>query len=389
MSFRNRLLSTTFLPLVVGVGVGLSVAGCTNAQGGKSSSPQMAAACGANPCAAKKPCGACNPCNPCAAKACNPCNPCAAKACNPCNPCAAKKACNPCNPCAAKKACNPCNPCAAKNPCNPCGASACNPCAAAAGGGTACVVPRLLKASACNPCAAKKACNPCNPCNPCAAKKACNPCNPCAAKNPCNPCNPCAAKNPCNPCNPCAAKNPCNPCAAAAAVELNDAEAKAAYNCAKSAMKSGYSKSGLTSATGLDIAGSYQAWQRYSTRAYVSDTHGGRYVQNYANTIARNYGKFEKAGRMPVGSVLAKDSFVVRGGKVSLGPLFVMEKMPAGFDDEYGNWRYSMVMPTGKVVGTTNGKGSKNVEFCAGCHGLMADTQDSLWFLPKEYRVKF
>lgn len=52
------------------------------------------AACGANPCAAKKAC------NPCAAK--KACNPCAAKA---CNPCAAKKA---CNPCAAKKACNPC-----------------------------------------------------------------------------------------------------------------------------------------------------------------------------------------------------------------------------------------------------------------------------------------
>ncbi len=402
MSFRNRLLSTTFVPIVVGVGVGFTVAGCT-AQADTPPAYQVASACNpcspCNPCAAKK-----NPCNPCAAK--NPCNPCAAA--NPCNPCAAKNPCNPCNPCAAKAACNPCNPCAANpcaanpcaaNPCaaNPCAANPCNPCAA-----SACVVPRLAK-NPCNPCAAKSPCNPCNPCaaNPCAAKSPCNPCNPCAAKknpcnpcaaNPCNPCaaNPCAAKSPCNPCNPCAAANPCNPCnpcAAAAAVELTDAEAAAAYNCIKGKLKTGYAKSKLMSAGGVAIAANYQGWKRFSTRAYVSDTHGGRYVQNYGNAVARDYGKYEKVGKMPVGSILAKDSFVVRGGKIMPGPLFVMEKMAAGFNPASGNWRYSLVMPNGKVIGRTNGKGSKNVQFCIGCH-LAAEDTDSLYFLPDEYRVR-
>ena len=236
----------------------------------------------------------------------------------------------------------PCNPCA---PCSPC-----NPCAAAAGGATNCVVPRLQLAAACNPCAAK------SPCNPCAAAAACNPCNPCGA---------------------------------AAAVELTDAEAIAAYNCAKGMLKAGYVKSKLTSETGLEIAAQYQDWRRFSTRSYVSDTHGGRFVQNYGNAVAKAYGKYENAGALPAGSVLAKDSFVVRGGQVFAGPLFVMEKMSAGFKAASGNWRYTLVMPDGKVIGTTNGKGTKNVEFCIGCHVTAGEDTDSLMFLPDEYRASY
>ena len=228
------------------------------------------------------------------------------------------------------------------------------------------------------------------PCTPRAASKSlyqmAAACNPCAVKNPCNPCaaacNPCAAAA-CNPCSP------CSPCGAAAAVELTDAEAIAAYNCAKGVLKAGYAKSKLTSETGLEIAAQYQDWRQFSTRSYVSDTHGGRFVQNYGNAVAKAYGKYENAGALPAGSVLAKDSFVVRGGRVFAGPLFVMEKMPAGFKAASGNWRYTLVMPDGKVIGTTNGKGTNNVEFCIGCHATLGEETDSLLFLPDEYRASY
>ena len=434
-SRRSILLSTTVVPLVVLVGVAAGGVALTDGFGvAPAYAHSTAAKC--NPCAAAKcnPCAAaCNPCaaakcNPCAAAKCNPCaaacNPCAAAKCNPCaaakcNPCAAAK-CNPCNPCAA--ACNPCaaakcNPCAAAcNPCNPCAAAACNPCnPCAAGGGASkkCVVPRLHKAAACNPCAVAK-CNPCNPCNPCAAAKCnpcnpcaaakCNPCNPCAAAkcNPCNPCaaakcnpcNPCAAAkcNPCNPCaaakcnpcNPCAAGacNPCNPCAAGAGVELTDAEAVKVYDCLMKELKAAYAKSGSS------VAASYQSWPRYSRQAFVSGTHGNRYVQNYANAKARAYGAYEKAGIMPPGAIVAKDSFaVMSNGKVTAGPLFIMEKMNAGFNADSGDWRYSMIMPNGSIFGTTNGAGSAKVGFCAGCHITVAPDVDSMMFLPEEYRV--
>ena len=280
-----------------------------------------------------------------------------------CNPCAAKKA---CNPCAARKACNPCaakGACGACNPCNPCGGGA-------AAYSAKCEVPRLVKAALCNPCAAKKACNPCaaKACNPCAAKKACNPC---AAKKACNPC---AAKAACGA---------CNPCGATAAPKLNTAEARAAYDCLKEEMVAGYAKSGA------NVATTYVGWATYNTEPYVSDTHGGRFVNNYANAAAKNYGKFEEVGKLPEGALLAKDSFVVhQNGKMAAGPLFLMQKMSAGFYEASGDWRYTMVMPDGTVFGTTKGEGHEKMQFCIECHAVVAEAQDSLMFLPDEYRAK-
>ena len=372
-SFKISLLSTTVIPAFVGAGivVGGALSPATPAHAANTGTEQPTLLPVAKPKPRSIQLAQCKPCNPCAAKkGCNPCNPCAAKkGCNSCNPCAAKKGCNPCNPCAAKRACNPCNPCAAKgcNPCNPCGA----------GGGAfskKCVIPRLHTAKACNPC------------NPCAAKKGCNPCNPCAAKKGCNPCNPCAAKKACNPCNPCAAKgcNPCNPCGAGPAVEISAAEAEAAYICLKPEMKKAYRKAGLRQVRG------YAGWLRVNATAYQSATHGGRYVNNYANSLGDyRYKKFEKAGTLPFGSVLAKDSFAVRpDGKLGIGPLFIMEKMKKGFNKGSGDWRYSMVMPNGKVAGMTKGKGM-NMKFCAVCHAGVAPEQDHILLVPEDYRKKF
>lgn len=342
-SFRMSLLSGAVLPLIAG----LAVAGPVPSAAETQAAP-TARTSAANPAAVPRP--AATPTQLAA-----------------CNPCAAKKGCNPCNPCAAKKACNPCNPCGA-NACNPC-----NPCAGAAGAtSAACIVPRLAAA---NPCAAKKGCNPCNPC---AAKG----CNPCAAKAACNPCNPCAAKKACNPCNPCAAANPCNPCGGATIAEITGDEATAVYECLIGEMVAAYGKSGDPTAE------SYPAWQRYNAVPYQSATHGSRYVNNYANAVAAaEYGKYEDADPMPAGSLLAKDSFVVMpDGKTGPGPLFLMEKMAEGFNKASQDWRYTLILPSGAIVGTTGGAGSDNMTFCHECHTAMED-QDSMWFLPDEFRA--
>jgi hypothetical protein len=133
----------------------------------------------------------------------------------------------------------------------------------------------------------------------------------------------------------------------------------------------------------------YTKWRRYSKVAYQSATHGQRYVQNYANARGGKYAGFEKAGKMKKGAVLAKDSFSVnKAGHLGVGPLFLMEKMGKGFNKASGDWRYTMVMPNGSVFGTTNGKGSARVKFCAECHAAVGETQDHMFFLPSEYRVK-
>jgi len=192
----------------------------------------------------------------------------------------------------------------------------------------------------------------------------------------CNPCNPCAAKKACNP---------CNPCGASAAVEISPREAAAVYDCLRTEMASAYDKAGVATVAG------YTNWTNVATQPYPSATHGNRYVNNYANARgAYKYVEYEDVGTMPAGAAIAKDSFVVNAnGTVSVGPLFVMEKMSGGFNAESHDWRYSLIMPTGAVVGVTGGKGAANVKFCIECHASVADDQDSLFFLPDEVREKF
>jgi len=166
-------------------------------------------------------------------------------------------------------------------------------------------------------------------------------------------------------------------------VEVTDDEAQMAYDCMKGKLSAAYGKSGLAAAS------AYGGWKRYNRVPYISATHGGRYVNNYANATGDAYGKFEKSGTMPAGTVLAKDSFTVAGnGGVSPGPFFTMEKMPAGFRADANDWRYTLVMPNGAVFGTTNGEGSRNVEFCIECHSAVAEDQDQMFFIPEAYRAK-
>jgi hypothetical protein len=131
----------------------------------------------------------------------------------------------------------------------------------------------------------------------------------------------------------------------------------------------------------------YRNWRRYNTAPYLSVTHGNVYINNYANETAEAYGRFEEAGRLPVGAVVAKDSFIAeRSGEIRPGPLFVMEKMGKGFNYVSGDWRYTMIMPDGVLFGETRGEDAERVEYCIGCH-LAVEDQDHLFFVPSPFRT--
>ncbi|MEE8189942.1 MAG: hypothetical protein V3T80_12095 [Kiloniellales bacterium] len=165
---------------------------------------------------------------------------------------------------------------------------------------------------------------------------------------------------------------------------LTGADALVIYNRILDDMVAGYSLSDFASAD------AYRQWRRYNTVPYRSAQHGERYVNNYANDLAEDYRYFEAAGDMAVGAVVIKDSFAVTSrGDVFSGPLFVMEKMPLGFNPGSRDWRYTMYMPDGSLFGTTNGEGRERVEFCVQCHKLAGYGNDHLFFLPERYRVKF
>jgi len=164
--------------------------------------------------------------------------------------------------------------------------------------------------------------------------------------------------------------------------DVTDEEAEAAYQCIKSKAEAAFSKSAEKG------AGEYQSWKRYNSGAYVSGTHGGRFVNNYANETGAAYGKFEEFGSMAVGSVLAKDSFGVnKRGEVMMGPLFTMVKMAAGFNASSRDWQYVLVLPNGKTMGATGGENSKKVDFCIQCHESVNEL-DQMFFLPDDYRLQ-
>ncbi|NNG05118.1 MAG: hypothetical protein HKM95_13615 [Inquilinus sp.] len=163
--------------------------------------------------------------------------------------------------------------------------------------------------------------------------------------------------------------------------ELTPEAATAIYGDLFDEMSGGYRLSGRS------FARNYPRWRRYNTAPYRSATHGARFVNNYANATADAYGRFEAAGPMPPGSVIAKDTFYVgKDGASFPGALMIMEKGEAGFSPTTGDWRYTMIMPDGSVFGETDGINAEGMRFCADCHAAAA-AHDHLFFMPEAFRA--
>lgn len=162
---------------------------------------------------------------------------------------------------------------------------------------------------------------------------------------------------------------------------LDKQRATEIYEALKDDLAAGYAKSGQAAAI------AYPGWRRVSSAPYRSMTHGNIYIHNYVNETGAAYAGFEKAGVLPAGTAIAKPSFIVtEDGAVRPGPLFLMEKMPAGFKYVTGDWRYSMIMADGTLFGETQGEDAERVEYCIGCH-LAVEHQDHLFFVPEDYRA--
>lgn len=133
------------------------------------------------------------------------------------------------------------------------------------------------------------------------------------------------------------------------------------------------------------VTQAYPRWKRYNTSPYRSRQHGNMFVNNYANDLAAQYGRYEQAGTLPAGSMVVKDSFVVRAdGSILAGPLFLMEKMAPGFDPDNLDWRYMTILPDGEIEGLSSEDGPGGTAYCAACH--QRARKHHLFFLPERYR---
>lgn len=158
--------------------------------------------------------------------------------------------------------------------------------------------------------------------------------------------------------------------------DMTDDEVLEIYACIGDAMVAGYT-------SGDDaVAPVYRDWTATATRPGLAGPHGERFLNTFVNDIAAEqylqfaFGEFE----MPVGSVLAKESFKVSKGTAKVGPLFIMTKVAAGGEAaEFDNWVYSAVQPGGKPMKISQ-------KFCHDCHGAFAD-QDSMGYPLEEVRL--
>jgi Cytochrome P460 len=159
--------------------------------------------------------------------------------------------------------------------------------------------------------------------------------------------------------------------------DLEEAEVIALYECIGDQMAAGYAKQGD------EIGSSFRSWTVTSTRPAVTGPHGNRFLQTFANDIAaEQYLKFaEEDVVMPVGSILAKESFSINKKKMTarIAPLFIMTKLEAGGAPEAGDWFYSALSPSGKPMKIKQA-------FCSACHVLW-QTQDYMGYPGEDVRV--
>jgi len=159
--------------------------------------------------------------------------------------------------------------------------------------------------------------------------------------------------------------------------DLTDDQVQALYDCIKAELREGYaSKDGA-------LTKEYTGWKAASTLPAAPGVHGKRFLMTFVNDAGFDeYVKFsDERGPMPVGSIIAKESFnLSKKGKVRKGPLFFMTKVAAGGDaDKYGNWLYAAFSPKGKTMKIKQA-------FCHDCHGNYED-QDALGYPSEDYRV--
>jgi len=165
---------------------------------------------------------------------------------------------------------------------------------------------------------------------------------------------------------------------------LPPAKAEEVYNKIKRNMADGYAP-----AKDPNVK-AYPRWQRFNIAPYLSDTHGNRYANNFANPTAvkGGYGKLKPGQKMPAGSVVVKDTFTVtQECEVYPAAVFYMEKLAPGRNPATGDWRFVQLLPDGSYIGDTTGDSPEDVAFCFTCHKAMAEV-DFLFFLPEEYRKK-
>ena len=157
-------------------------------------------------------------------------------------------------------------------------------------------------------------------------------------------------------------------------------EAHDVYLCLERKMFDGYN-TGDKKWVNANHVGQYRTWDAASTLPANPGVHSNRFLFTYVNSIgSAAYRQFAEGVTMPVGTVIAKESFTINSkGNSKPGPLFFMEKVAAGTSPKTNDWYYTMVNPNGAPAAV-------NVfRACNDCHSGFSDS-DFLGYPDEEVR---
>lgn len=151
----------------------------------------------------------------------------------------------------------------------------------------------------------------------------------------------------------------------------------ALYDCVRDELPAAYG------AGDNEIAAVYRNWEAAATGPAAPGFHGGRFLNTFVNEVGHadyiRYEEDDESFEMPVGTVIAKESYTLRDGAPRLGPLFIMTRgVTADYPDTDG-WIYSAVQPNGDPMGISQ-------SFCHDCHGGFS-FGDSLGYPAFEVRL--
>ena len=140
--------------------------------------------------------------------------------------------------------------------------------------------------------------------------------------------------------------------------DLTVGDLKSLYDCKRPELVAGYQSKDH------EIAAKYTAWQAASQAPQAPGMHSQQYLMTYVNPVGfAEYTRFAtNDASMPVGTVIAKEAFTIKGDRVKHGPLLFMEKVGQDLAPQTGGWRYFGIKPNGSTL-KVDGKG-----FCHACH---------------------
>ncbi len=151
----------------------------------------------------------------------------------------------------------------------------------------------------------------------------------------------------------------------------------ALYECVRDDLLANYT------AGDNEAAAVYREWGQAQTGPAAPGFHGGRFLNTFVNEVGYDayiqYEEDDETFEMPVGTVIAKESYTLRDNAPRRGPLFIMTRVATDDSPDTDGWVYSAVQPNGNPMGISQ-------SFCHDCHGGF-EFSDSLGYPAVEVRL--